>query len=109
MKLCCASIVLQMVAALLIAPAALAAPAADDIECNALQETFNRLYITGFREFDRLMDQCENTTSADSPERVSCIQQAGKKASGRIAIPMNQLKKDWRSVGCPGRPSEPDL
>ena len=106
MKLRRASIVLQMMAALFIAPAA---SVADVVQCNALQERFNRLYISGFREFDRLMDQCENTTTPDSPERVSCIQQAGKKASGRISIPMNELKKEWRSFGCPGRPSEPDL
>ena len=106
MKLSRAPIVLQMVVVLFIAPGA---SAADDVQCNVMQERFNRLYISGFREFDRLMDQCENTTSADSPKRVSCIQQAGKKASGRIAVPMNALKKEWRSVGCPGRPTEPDL
>ena len=106
MKLRCAPIVLQVVAALVIAPAV---SAADHAQCNAMQERFNRLYISGFQVFDRLMDQCANTTSADSPERVTCIQEAGKKASGRISVPMNELKKEWRSTGCPGKPSEPDL
>ena len=106
MKFRRASIAWQLVAALAIAPAA---SAADDVQCSALQERFNRLYISGFRVFDRLMDQCSNTTSTDSPERVTCIQQAGKKASGRISMPMNELKKEWRSAGCPGKPSEPDL
>ena len=106
MKLRRASIVLQMMAALFIAPAA---SAADDVRCHAMQERFNRLYISGFRVFDRLMDQCTDTTSADSPERMTCIKQAGKKASGAISLPMNELKNEWRSVGCPGKPSEPEL
>ena len=106
MKLRRAPIAWQMVAALAIAPAA---SAADTAQCNAMQERFNRLYISGFREFDRLMDQCNTTTSADSPERVSCIQQAGKKATGRISVPMNELKKERREIGYPGKPSEPDL
>ena len=99
-------IALQLVAALVIAPAA---SATDYAQCSAMQERFNRLYISGFRVFDRLMDQCRNTTSTDSPERVTCIQKAGKKASGRISMPMNELKKEWRSTGCPGKPSEPEL
>ena len=106
MKLLRVLVIVQVVAALFIAPVS---SAANEVACDALQERFNRLYIRGFRHFDRLMDGCENSTSADSPERESCIKQAGKTASGRISVPMNELKKEWRSNGCPGRPSEPDL
>ena len=106
MKLRCAPIVLQVVAALVIAPAA---TAADYAQCNSLQERFNRLYISGFRDFDRLMDQCENTTADDSLESVACSEQAANKARARISKPMSELKKEWRSIGCPGKPSEPDL
>ena len=73
-----APIVLQVVAALAIAPAA---TAADYAQCNAMQERFNRLYISGFRDFDRLMDQCDNTTADDSPENVACSEQAAKKGA----------------------------
>ena len=106
MKLRRAAIVLQVVAALLIAPAA---TAADYAQCDAMQERFNRLHISGFRDFDRLMDQCDNTTADDSPENVACSEQAAKKARARISMPMSELKKEWRSIGCPGKPSEPDF
>ena len=106
MKLRRALIVLQVVAALAIAPAA---TAADYAQCNAMQERFNRLYISGFRDFDRLMDQCDNTTADDSPENEACSEQAANKARARISKPMNELKKEWREIGCPGKPSEPDL
>ena len=106
MKLRCAPIVLQVVAAFVIAPAA---TASDYAQCNAMQERFNRLYISGFRDFDRLMDQCENSTASDSPENVACSEQAAKKARARISQPMGELKKKWRSIGCPGKPSEPNL
>ena len=106
MKLHRASIVLQVVAVLLMAPAA---SAADHVQCHALQERFNRLYISGFRDFDRLMDQCDNTTADDSPENVACSEQAANKARAGISKPMSELKKEWRSTGCPGKPSEPDL
>ena len=106
MKLRCAPIVLQVVAALAIAPAA---TAADYAQCNAMQERFNRLYISGFRDFDRLMDQCDNTTADDSPENVACSEQAANKARAGISKPMSELKKEWREIGCPGKPSEPDL
>ena len=101
-----APIVLQVVAALFIAPAA---PAADYAQCNAMQERFNRLYISGFRDFDRWMDQCDNTAADDSPENVACSEQVANKARARISKPMSELKKEWRSIGCPGKPSEPDL
>ena len=101
-----APIVLQVVAVLLMAPAA---PAADHAQCHAMQERFNRLYISGFRDFDRLMDQCDNTTVDDSPENVACSEQAAIKARARISKPMSELKKEWREIGCPGKPSEPDL
>ena len=106
MKLRCTPIVLQVVAALVIAPAA---PAADYAQCKAMQQRFNRLYISGFRDFDRLMDQCDNTTADDSPENVACSEQAATKARSRLSKPMSELKKEWRSIGCPGKPSEPDL
>ena len=106
MKLHRARIVLQVVAVLLMAPAA---SAADHAQCHALQERFNRLYISGFRDFDRLMDQCDNTTADGSPENVACSEQAANKARARISEPMSELKKEWRSTGCPGKPSEPDL
>ena len=106
MKLRRAPIVLQVVAALVIAPAA---SAADYAQCNAMQERFNRLYISGFRDFDRLMDECDNTTADHYPENVACSAQAAQKARGRISKPMSELKKEWRGAGCPGKPSEPDL
>ena len=106
MKLRCAPFVLQMAAAFVLAPAA---SAADDVRCHAMQERFNRLYISGFRDFDRLMDQCDNTTADDSPENVACSEQAANKARAGISKPMSELKKEWRSTGCPGKPSEPDL
>ena len=107
MKIHCRTlIVLQIVAGLFVVPTA---SAVDNVKCHAMQEKFNRLYISGFQVFDRLMDQCKANTSADSPERVSCIQQAGKKASGHISVQMNELKVEWRAVGCPGKPSAPDL
>ena len=99
-------IALQLVAALVIAPAA---SATDYAQCSAMQERFNRLYISGFRVFDRLMDQSDKTTSADSPEHVACSEQAVTKARGRISMPISELKKEWREIGCPGKPSEPDL
>ena len=106
MKLHRAPIVLQVVAVLLMAPAA---SAADHAQCHAMQERFNRLYISGFQNFDRLMDQCDNTTADDSPENVACSEQAAQKARARISKPMSELKKEWREIGCPGKPSEPDL
>ena len=106
MKLRRALIVLQVVAALAIAPAA---TAADYAQCNAMQERFNRLYISGFRDFDRLMDQCDNTTADDSPENVACSEQAANKTRARISKPMSELKQEWREIGCPGKPSEPNL
>ena len=106
MKVCRAPLVLQVVAALVIAPAA---TAADYAQCNAMQERFNRLYISGFRDFDRLMDQCDNTTADGSPENVACSEQAANKARARISKPMSELKREWRAIGCPGKPSEPDL
>ena len=106
MKLRRAPIALQVVAALVIAPAA---TAADYTQCNAMQNRFNRLYISGFRDFDRLMDQCDNTTADDTPENVACSEQAAKTARARISKSMSELKKEWREIGCPGKPSEPDL
>ena len=106
MKLRRASTVLQVVAVLVIAPAA---SAADYAQCNAMQERFSSLYITGFRDFNRLMDQCDNATADDSPENVACSEQATQKARARISKPMSELKKEWREIGCPGKPSEPDL
>ena len=106
MKLHRASIVLQVVAVLLMAPAA---SAADHVQCNALQERFNRLYISGFQDFDRLMDQCDNTTAGDSADNAACSEQVAQQARARIAKPMRDLMQEWRSTGCPGKPSEPDL
>ena len=106
MKLRRAPIVLQVVAVLLMAPAA---SAADHAQCHALQERFNRLFIGGFQNFDRLMDQCDNTTAGDSLDNAACSKQAAQKARARIAKPMSDLKQEWRSTGCPGKPSEPDL
>ena len=101
-----APIVLQVVAVLLMAPAA---SAADHAQCQAMQERFNRLYISGFQNFDRLMDQCDNTTAGDSPANAACSEQAAQQARARIAKPMSELRQEWRSTGCPGKPSEPDL
>ena len=106
MKLHRAPIVLQVVAVLLMAPAV---SAADHAHCHALQERFNRLYISGFQNFDRLMDQCDNSTAGDSPDNAACSEQAAQKARARIAKPMSELMQEWRSTGCPGKPSEPDL
>jgi len=106
MKLHRAPIVLQVVAVLLMAPAA---SAADHAQCHALQERFNRLYISGFQNFDRLMDQCDNSTAGDSADNAACSEQAAQKARARIAKPMSELKQEWRATGCPGKPSEPDL
>ena len=106
MKLRRAPIVLQVVAALVMAPAA---TAADYAQCNAMQERFNRLYISGFQNFDRLMDQCDNSTAGDSADNAACSEQAAQKVRARIAKPMSDLKQEWRATGCPGKPSEPDL
>ena len=106
MKVCRAPLVLQVVAALVIAPAA---QAADYAQCHALQERFNRLYISGFRDFDRLMDQCDNTTADDSQANVACSERVAQKARARISKPMSDLKQEWRAIGCSGKPTEPDL
>ena len=106
MKLHRAPIVLQVVAVLLMAPTA---SAADHAQCQAMQERFNRFYISGFQDFDRLMDQCDNTTTGDSPDNAACSEQAAQQARARIAKPMRDLMQEWRSTGCPGKPSEPDL
>ena len=106
MKLHRAPIVLQVVAVLLMAPAV---SAADHAQCHALQERFNRLYISGFQDFDRLMDQCDNTTAGDSPDNAACSEQVAQQTRARIAKPMRDLMQEWRSTGCPGKPSEPDL
>ena len=101
-----APIVLQVVAVLLMAPAA---SAADHAQCHALQERFNRLYISGFQDFDRLMDQCDNTTAGDSPDNAACSKQAAQKARAGIATSISDLQQEWSATGCPGKPAEPYL
>ena len=83
------------------------ARAVDYVQCNAMQERFDRLAYEAASHIQDRAARCNATTRKGSSEWENCVNESTRELFRVHMPPMDELEAAWEAAGCPGKPLYP--